>query len=176
MPQQQHTHTQPFYGSMDFVRDNPGEPVPEETFTHSHLSWSSIIAYLLHLSTTIHGILPVQSTHLNDVTVFFHNLCPRAWEQIWIKPRLWLVGMAEGNAEGCKMALWCLWYGIGNNSIQCTRCQKWVHRKCRGIKGSIYKVMKTFVCRGCVNQVAGTGCTSVDTGANANLELVDNQG
>jgi len=25
----------PFYGSVDFVRDNPGEPVPEETFTHS---------------------------------------------------------------------------------------------------------------------------------------------
>jgi len=30
-----HTNTQPFYGSLDFVWDNPGEPVPEETFTHS---------------------------------------------------------------------------------------------------------------------------------------------
>ena len=29
-----HTHTQPFYRSVEFVRDNPGEPVPEETFTH----------------------------------------------------------------------------------------------------------------------------------------------
>ena len=29
-----HTHTQPFYGSVEFVWDNPGEPVPEETFTH----------------------------------------------------------------------------------------------------------------------------------------------
>jgi len=29
-----HTHTQPFCGSMDFVLDNPGELVPEETFTH----------------------------------------------------------------------------------------------------------------------------------------------
>ena len=38
-----HTHTQPFYSSMDFVRDNLGEPVPEETFTHSHLSWSPIV-------------------------------------------------------------------------------------------------------------------------------------
>jgi len=37
------THTQPFYGSVDFVWDNPGEPVPEEAFTHSHSSWSSII-------------------------------------------------------------------------------------------------------------------------------------
>jgi len=27
---------------MDFVGDNPGEPVPEETFTHSHLSVSNI--------------------------------------------------------------------------------------------------------------------------------------
>jgi len=27
----QHTHTQPFYGSVEFVRDNPGESVPEET-------------------------------------------------------------------------------------------------------------------------------------------------
>jgi len=38
-----HTHTQPFYGSLDFVRDNPGEPVPEETIhplTYcGHHSW-----------------------------------------------------------------------------------------------------------------------------------------
>ena len=30
----EHTHTQLFYGSMDFVRDSPDELVPEETFTH----------------------------------------------------------------------------------------------------------------------------------------------
>jgi len=34
--------------------------------------------------------------------------------------------------------------GVGNNSIHCTGCQKWVHRKCSGIKGRSYKVMKTF--------------------------------
>ena len=68
-----HTHTQPFYGSLDFVRDNPGEPVPAETFTHSHLSWSSIIPYLLPPSITIHGILHVQFTCL---IVVLHNLCP----------------------------------------------------------------------------------------------------
>jgi len=45
-----------FYGSMDFVRDNPGEPVPEETFTHSHLSWSSIVPYLLPPSTTVQSM------------------------------------------------------------------------------------------------------------------------
>jgi len=42
---------------------------------------------------------------------------------------------------------------VGNNSIQCTSCQKWVHSKCSGMKGSTHKVMKTFVCRGCVNPV-----------------------
>jgi len=40
------THTQPFYRFLDFVQDYLGELVPEETFTHSHLSWSSIILYL----------------------------------------------------------------------------------------------------------------------------------
>jgi len=33
---QWHTHNR-FYGSLDFVWDNPGEPVPEETFTHSFI-------------------------------------------------------------------------------------------------------------------------------------------
>jgi len=61
----------------------------------------------------------------------------------------------------------------GNNSIQCTSCQKWVHKKCSGTKGSMYKVMKRIVCRGCVNPVTSTGCTSVDIGVNANLDLVD---
>jgi len=41
---------QPTSTSVDPVRDNLGEPVPEETFTHSHSSWSSNIHIcLLHL-------------------------------------------------------------------------------------------------------------------------------
>jgi len=76
-----HTYTQLFYGSVDFFRDKPGESVPEETFTHSRLSWSSIVPNLLHLSTMIHGILPVQSTCL---TVFDHNLSPTfLWSTSW---------------------------------------------------------------------------------------------
>jgi len=59
-----------------------GELVPEETFTHSHLSWSSIIPYLLPPSFTIHGILAVQFTCL---TVFFHNLSLASflWSTSW---------------------------------------------------------------------------------------------
>jgi len=44
------------------------------------------------------------------------------------------------------------------------------YRKCSGLKGSMYKVI---VCRGCMNPVTSIGCTTVDTGNNANLELVD---
>jgi len=55
------------------AQDYPGKPISQETFTHSNLSWSSIILYLLPLSTTIDNILPVQFMCL---TVFLHNLSP----------------------------------------------------------------------------------------------------
>jgi len=65
-----HTHTT-VLGSLDFVRDNPGELVPEKTFTHLHPSWASIIPYLLPPSITIHGIFPVQFTCHSLSQVFF---------------------------------------------------------------------------------------------------------
>jgi len=68
------------------------------------------------------------------------------WQKVMQKAVRWPCGVCDRD--------------VGNNSIQCTSCQKWVHRKC-GIKGSMYKVMKPFVCRGCINPVTGTGCTSV---------------
>ena len=64
------THTQPFYDSLDFVRqDNTSQPVPEETFTHSHLSWSSMTPYLLPPSITWH---PPCSIYVPD------SLCPQS--------------------------------------------------------------------------------------------------
>jgi len=71
-----HTHTQPFYGSVDFVWDNPGEPVPEETFTHSHSSWSSIILIcFLHLLRSMVSSLfnprALQSFSTISLQVFF---------------------------------------------------------------------------------------------------------
>jgi len=62
---------------------------------------------------------------------------------------------------------------VGSNSIQCTSCQKWVHKKYSGIKGTMYKVMKSFSCRCCLNPVISTGHSSVDIGASANSEVVD---
>ena len=43
--------------------------------------------------------------------------------------------------------------GIGNNSIQCTSCQKWVHRKCSGINDDDF-----FYLYG--SQSAGLACTN----------------
>jgi len=63
--------------------------------------------------------------------------------------------------------------GVGSNSMQFTSCHKWVYKKCSGIKGSMYKVMRSFICRGCSNPVISAGHTSVDIGASANLEVVD---
>ena len=54
-----------------FVRDYPGEPVPEETCTHPP-SWSSSLYHLLP-SIMIHGIFPVQITCL---AIFLNNLSP----------------------------------------------------------------------------------------------------
>jgi len=62
---------------------------------------------------------------------------------------------------------------VDNKPIHCTSCQKWVNKKCSDIKGSLSQVMKSFICRGCMNPAAGRGRRSVDTGVSANLELVD---
>jgi len=63
-----------------FVRNYPGEPAPEETFTHSP-SWSLSNLYQLLPSTTIHSILSVQTACL---AIFSHNLSPRPfWSTSW---------------------------------------------------------------------------------------------
>ena len=43
--------------------------------------------------------------------------------------------------------------GVGSNSLQFTSCEKWVHKKCSVIKGSMSKVAKSFICSGCLNAV-----------------------
>jgi len=57
--------------------------------------------------------------------------------------------------------------------VHCTSCQKWVLKKCSGIKSSMSKVMRSFFCRGCLNPITITDRTSIDNGVSANLELVD---
>ena len=68
-----HTHNRYAFG--------PGRPVPEETLTHSHPSWSSDILYHLRPFTTISGILFV---HFTCLTVLSYNLSPGPlWSSSW---------------------------------------------------------------------------------------------
>ena len=39
--------------------------------------------------------------------------------------------------------------GVGNNSIQCTGCSGWVHKRCSGVRGLLARVVDTFVCKVC---------------------------
>ena len=74
-----HSHTQNRLTAL--FRDCPGRPIPEETFTHSHPSWSLNILYRLPPFTTVHNILFVQFMYL---TVLFDNLCPGPlWSSSW---------------------------------------------------------------------------------------------
>ena len=55
------------------VRDYPGKPVPEETFTHSRPSWSSNILYQLPPFTIIHVIArPLSTVEYTSVASLFH--------------------------------------------------------------------------------------------------------
>ena len=75
-----HTHTCSTI-LWPLVRDYPGKPVPEETFTHSHPSWWSDILYQLPPFTTIYSIPCVQFMCL---TVLFDNLSPGPiWSSSW---------------------------------------------------------------------------------------------
>jgi len=39
--------------------------------------------------------------------------------------------------------------GVGNNSILCHGCKKWIHKRCSGVKGSLRNASQSFICRSC---------------------------
>ena len=49
--------------------------------------------------------------------------------------------------------------GVGANSIRCTKCRSWVHRRCSGICGSLQAASKTFICKRCLGTISQK-CTS----------------
>ena len=59
----------------------PGRPVPQQTLTHSHSSWSSDMLYHLPPFTTISGI---HFVHFTCLTVLSYNLSPGPlWSSSW---------------------------------------------------------------------------------------------
>ena len=45
---------------------------------------------------------------------------------------------------------------VKRNSIQCSQCQRWIHKRCSGIKGKM-RQDPTFKCRSCTDGVQGQG-------------------
>jgi len=67
-----HTHTQPFYSSLDFVQDNPGEPVPEETFIHSPIMViNHPLSAIMIMASSIFSLCAGPSFSTISVQVFF---------------------------------------------------------------------------------------------------------
>jgi len=98
----------------------------------------------------------------------------RCWTEDMNKTKVMISGERQKPVQ--KAARWpcgVCGRGVGSNSVQCTNCHKWVHKKCSSIKGSMYQVMRSFICGGCSNPVISTGHTGVDIGASANVEIVD---
>ena len=52
--------------------------------------------------------------------------------------------------------MWCL-QGVGDNSILCLECLRWVHKRCSGISGKL-KSNVDFHCRRCME---GNHCQSI---------------
>jgi hypothetical protein len=63
--------------------------------------------------------------------------------------------------------------GVGANSIQCSSCTAWVHKKCSGISGKLTEVVG-FKCKKCVVgcSVEGEGVKEISIGQDDKLECV----
>ena len=64
--------------------------------------------------------------------------------------------------------------GVGANSIQCTSCQAWVHKKCSKIKGKL-KPVSDYCCGKCTGGNPGRPdvLPQISLGAGQNLDCVD---
>ena len=66
-----HTHTHNHFTALWILSGTTQVSQYQKKHSPTHLSWSSVVPNLLHPSSTIHGILPVQFTRL---IAFFQNL------------------------------------------------------------------------------------------------------
>jgi len=82
------------------------------------------------------------------------------------KTKVMISGCKEGTME--KSGKWpcgVCGKGVGRNSIKCTICKSWIHKRCNGIKGSLSSLRTAFVCKVCsVGQVDQNVCSGVKVG------------
>ena len=62
--------------------------------------------------------------------------------------------------------------GVGRNSVQCTKCQHWVHKRCFGVHGSLTQE-KDFTCKKCIPGLLFEDEDKMMTLDRDNIEVVD---
>ena len=87
-----------------------------------------------------------------------------------LKTKVMITGeKPEPQVKGIWPCSVCL-TGVGANAIMCTRCQKWCHKRCSKVKGTLTSVAATFICPSCTlpRQIVSTSGHLADT----DLEIV----
>jgi hypothetical protein len=82
------------------------------------------------------------------------------------KTKVMISGSKEGVTEksGKRPCGVCA-KGVGVNTIQCTKCQSWTHKKCSGVKESLASLKTPFVCKVCTaGKVDNEVCAGIKVG------------
>ena len=68
-------------------------------------------------------------------------------------------------------------FGVGNNSILCHSCKKWIQKRCSGVKRSLRNATQSFICKRCkADSPITDGLNTdlhLDIGNGVSLEKVD---
>ncbi|MBV8233323.1 MAG: hypothetical protein JO329_25390 [Planctomycetaceae bacterium] len=100
------------------------------------------------------------------------------------KTKIMEIGREKGNIKAkpnCKWPCGVCEERVGGNSILCIKCDRWVHGRCSGIKGSLKKCEGVFICKKCMgvglcevkfNEGEGDGGV-FELGEGTNLEVVE---
>ena len=89
------------------------------------------------------------------------------------KTKVMVSGVNVSKEVRCKWPCGVCGKGVGKNSVKCIMCEKWVHKRCSGIKGSLIKVCDTFVCKKCKGMSKSEAMLGdVDIGNGVSLERV----
>ena len=157
----------------------------------SVLSPLLFIIVLEALSRKFRGGLPMELLYADDLVILADS------EELLIeKLKKWKAGMEEkglrvnmgktkimrcqvGAGQVAKLGKYPCGVcskGVGSNSIQCTSCKAWVHKKCSGIRGKL-NLVSDFRCRKCIGGNSRTGRSDVvqqlSLGVGQSLECVD---
>ena len=70
--------------------------------------------------------------------------------------------------SACKCPCTVCGRRVGKNSIRCTKCKNWLHKRCTGFLGSVAKTKK-FICQGLLHKNLDERVTLVKN----NIKTVD---